>query len=121
MQADAILLQDLELVTRIGVTDEERAEGQRLTVSAKIWPTQGFRELGDKIEAAVDYADVARQIRELALARSDKLIETLAEAIAAHLLAAFPVARVEVELRKYILPEVNYVAVIIARERAAQS
>ena len=49
------------------------------------------------------------------------MIETLAEAIAAHLLAAFPLVRVRLELRKFILPEVKYVAVRLTRERSREA
>jgi dihydroneopterin aldolase len=57
-------------------------------------------------------------MKHLVAGRADKLIETLAAAIAAHLLAAFPIVRVRVELRKFILPDVKYVAVIVTRERS---
>ena len=42
-------------------------------------------------------------------------METLAEEIAADLLGSFPIRRVAVEVRKFILPETDYVAVRIDR------
>ena len=67
----------------------------------------------------IDYAAVAREVQTLVAGRIDKLLETLAEAIASHVLATFPIASVRVELRKFTLPEVKHVAVIITRARMA--
>ena len=44
------------------------------------------------------------------------LIETLAEEIAALLLKNYLLAAVEIELRKYILPDTEFVAVRLRRE-----
>ncbi len=117
--ADAIHIAELELRARIGVPDEERAEPQRLTVSLTLWPAMPFGELGDEIENAVDYAKVVHAIQALALRRVDRLLETLAEAMAQDLLATFPITRVRVELRKFVLADAQYAAVVISRERAS--
>lgn len=116
---DAIHIECLELAARIGVPDEERAQAQRLTVSITIWPAEGFSALQDQLANTVNYAAVCREVTCLVAGRTDKLIETLAGAIASHLLAAFPIARVQIELRKFILPDVKHVAVVLTRERAA--
>jgi len=44
------------------------------------------------------------------------LIETLAHEMAEHLLRNFQLARVELELRKFILPETRFVAARVTRE-----
>ena len=44
-----------------------------------------------------------------------KLIESLAQEIATRILAEFDVQSLQIELRKYILPDTNFVAVRIAR------
>lgn len=116
---DVIYLAELELRARIGVPDEERAEWQRLTVSLTLWPTNSFGNLRDEIENAVDYARVVQEVQTLAVSRVDRLLETLAEAMAQHLLATFSINRVRVELRKFVLVEAKYAAVILERERAA--
>ncbi len=114
-EGDAIVVEELELWARVGVPEEERTQAQRLTVSLTLWPAVGFEPLADRIDHAVDYAVVVAAVKELVAARTDKLIETLAEAITAKLLTAFPLARVKVELRKFIVPGVKYVAVLITR------
>ena len=115
--SDRILIEGLELSSHIGVPDEERASAQRLTANLRLEPLGGLRDLGDKIENTVDYFAVAGFVKTLGLARPRRLLETLAEEIAAELLAQFPLAAVEVELRKFILPDTQFVAVAIRRER----
>ena len=114
---DQIQVRELELMAHIGVPEEERATPQRLTVSIVMWPIASFQAMADRLEETVDYAAVCREVKDLVAARPHRLIETLAEAIATHLLTAFRVRRVRIELRKFILPDVKHVAVIIVRER----
>jgi dihydroneopterin aldolase len=58
-------------------------------------------------------------VKEFIRRHDYKLIETLAEETAAHLLAQFNLRKVEVEVRKFVLPGVNYVSVTAVREREA--
>jgi dihydroneopterin aldolase len=114
---DTIHLAQLELSARIGVPEAERAAPQRLTASLTLEPAGGLRDLADDLARTVDYFVVARQIQTLAASRPRRLLETLAEEIAGNLLEHFPLAAVEVELRKYILPDTEYVAVRLRRTR----
>lgn len=114
---DAIVIEALELSAHIGVPEAERAAPQRLTVSLRLEPREGFAELEDELARTVDYFAVCQAVQALAKARPRQLIETLAEEIAALVLARFAVATVEVELRKFILPETAFVAVRLRRAR----
>ena len=114
---DLIRIEKLELSSFIGVPDEERAEPQRLTANLTIEPRRDFIALRDAIENTVDYFAVCEAVKALSLARPRRLIETLAEEIAALVLDRFAVRAVEVELRKYILPDTAHVAVSLRRER----
>jgi len=115
---DRILIEGLELSSQIGVPDEERAAPQRLTVNLILEPIRDFTALEERIENAVDYFAVGEFVKSLTAARPRKLIETLAGEIASELLARFPLEAVEVELRKYILRDTQYVAAAIRRERS---
>ena len=114
---DRILIDSLVLTAFIGVPDEERAAAQRLTVNLVLEPIRDFTTLGDAIENTVDYFRVCEDVKALGLVRPRHLLETLAEDIAARLLARFALRAVEVELRKYVLPDTAFVAVKIARSR----
>ena len=114
---DRIEICELEVAARIGVPDEERAEPQRLTISITLWPRKTFHELHDQLANTIDYAAVCGDVKEFVSRTEHKLVETLAEALAAHLLATYPVARVRLEVRKFILPDVKHVSAIIERVR----
>jgi FolB domain-containing protein len=114
-----IHIHQLEVMTRIGVPDEERATAQRLTFNLTLWPSRPFGDLDDDIDRAVNYAAVCVEAKKFVETRSDRLIETLADVLAQHLLGVFALRRITIELRKYILPEVEFVSVQITRERAA--
>ena len=115
-----IQIAELELTARIGVPDEERERPQRLTISMTLWPRGNFEQLDDQLDRTVDYAAVCREVKEFVSGRTDKLIETLADAVAHRLLSVFELLRVRVEVRKFVLPNVKHVAVIVERERASR-
>ncbi|PZR76487.1 MAG: dihydroneopterin aldolase [Chthoniobacterales bacterium] len=117
---DQIHIEQLEVFTHIGVPEEERGAPQRLTFNITLWPNDEFGNLGDQITRTVDYAAVCQETKRFVQQRSDKLIETLADSVARHLLDVFPIERITIELRKFILPEVQYVSVTVTRERATK-
>jgi dihydroneopterin aldolase len=117
---DAIHIEQLEVFARIGVPDDERADPQRLTVSMTFWPTKQGRELGDDLSRTVDYAAVCAETATFVSARSDRLIETLADALANRLLGVFEIRRITLELRKFILPDVQFVSVTVTRDRVTK-
>lgn len=119
--ADEIHVSNLALNVHVGVSDEERARPQRLTVSLTLRPVRGFVALEDRIENTVNYSAVCAAVRALAATHPRRLIETLAADLAEAVLARFPVVSVDVELRKYILPDTDYVAVRLTRHRSPEA
>ena len=115
MTEDRIRIDGLRLETRVGVPDEEREQPQTVEVSLVIVPEKGFAGLDDRIERTIDYYEVTRALQQVAAKGERKLIETLAEDLAEAALAFDGVGRVTVELRKFILPETNFVSVFIRR------
>ena len=98
---DHIQIEQLEVFAGIGVPEDERASAQRLTFNLTLWPVRPMNDLNDEIGRAVNYADVCAEVRAFVGRRNDKLIETLADALAFHLLERFEIRRVRIELRKY--------------------
>ena len=117
---DVIRIEQLEVLAHIGVPDDERASAQKLTVNLALFPVRSLDDLNDEIGRAVNYAAVCDEVNKFVEQRRDKLIETLAHALASHLLEAFEIRRITVELRKYILPEVEFVSVTVTRERSEE-
>jgi dihydroneopterin aldolase len=110
-----IRIEHLEISARLGVTDEERSHPQRITLNLTIWPSVCFDKLQDEISRTVNYVELGRAAGELVQSRDWKLIETLASELASHLLGKFPVQAVEVEVRKFVLPNTQYVSVTVRR------
>ncbi|HEY3659810.1 MAG TPA: dihydroneopterin aldolase [Candidatus Udaeobacter sp.] len=113
--ADEIHIEQLDVFTRVGVPEEERAKPQRLTVSISLWPYQQTSDLADHIEGTVNYSAVAEETKNFLRDQSVKLIETLAERLANHLLKSFPIQKVTIELRKFVLQDAKYVSVTVTR------
>jgi FolB domain-containing protein len=112
---DQIHIEQLEVFTRVGVPEEERAKPQRLTVSISFWPYQQTRDLSDNIEGTVNYSAVAEETKNFLHDQSIKLIETLAEVLASHLLKSFPIQKITIELRKFALEDAKYVSITVTR------
>lgn len=108
---DEITIRGLEVMSHVGVPDEERAHPQRLLVDVTFTPRISFESVGDDIRSTVDYYAASQRIVSLAAERPRRLIETLAADIAACVLNEFPAESVDVEVRKFILPNTEYVAV----------
>ncbi|MEQ1851676.1 MAG: dihydroneopterin aldolase [Chthoniobacteraceae bacterium] len=116
-KADQILISNLELRTCIGATETERSQPQRILASITLEPMTGFAGINDRLDRTVDYDTAAQAVKALASTGRRVLVETLAEEIAALLMRRFRLAAVEVELRKFILPDTEFVGVRIRRER----
>ena len=117
---DSIRIEQIEVFGHIGVPDDERAASQRLVFNITFWPAHNGPGLADDIARTVDYAAVCAETKNFAQGRSDRLIETLADALESHLLEAFEIQRITIELRKFILPDVEFVSVTVTRDRASR-
>lgn len=112
-----ILIRGLRVQVFIGVPDAERAVPQELIVDVTIDPMVRFGDLHDDISRTVDYAAAAARVSDVARERPRRLIETLADEIARMLLEEFPARSALVEIRKFVLPETDYVSVRCRIER----
>ncbi len=114
---DHLLIEGLEIACRVGTTAEERAFPQVLNLTFRIFLPLRRAGEADDLKATVDYAFLVRKVQSELARREFQLVESVAENIADLILAERRVERVEVEVRKKILPGVKWVGVVIARER----
>jgi dihydroneopterin aldolase len=103
---DKIQISGLDCIVAIGVTPEERARKQRLVLDIEFEIDARPAAVSDSIRDAIDYGTVAIAVSEVCQSRSFHLIETVAELVAARVLADFPTPHVRVRVRK-IAPVVN--------------
>lgn len=117
MDSERIIeISGLEVSARVGVPEEERSTPQRLLLDLRFASVDQPCDLGDDITRTVDYHAVSLRVVALARERPRKLIETLADEIAAALLSEFRLRWIEITVRKFILPRTEWVAVSVRRE-----
>lgn len=112
-----ITIVDLEIFCSIGVTDEERAQPQRLLVSIDMEFDFNSAVMSDRIEKTIDYFEVAQQVLQFGNGRSWKLLEKLTANIADFIMARFKPQEVTVEIKKFPIPQAKHVSVTVTRTR----
>jgi FolB domain-containing protein len=97
--ADSLRL-DIDLQTRIGVTEKERKSMQKVQVSLSMETDAAAVAKNDDLTQGINYAMLVDDLHALA-ASERNTIERLAEDIAAMVLEKYRTKRVEVIVRKY--------------------
>ncbi len=121
MSRDRILLQGLRFYGYHGVNPEETRLGQRFVVDLELGVDTRAAGQSDDLTRTVNYGAVYDDVRAVVEGRPYKLIEAVAEAVAARVLERYPVRDVLVRVRKPEAPipaQMDWVAVEIYRERA---
>ena len=108
-----IHVEQLKVLGRVGVTGKERSKRQRLVLNITAWPARDLRDVKDSLSRTVDYAALCREAKTFVARQSPKLLETLVEILAAHLLRKFPIEKIRLEARKFVLKDAAYVSVAI--------
>lgn len=106
-----IEIKGLSVMAFVGVPDEERAEEQRLCLDVKFMALLQPESLCEDLTKTVDYAAVSQRVIELVKIKPRKLIETLADEVAKTLLIEFSLCSIEVTVRKFIIPNSEWVSV----------
>lgn len=114
MPIDILTITDLELWTNIGVSEGERAAEQRLLVTIEMSFDAKLAAKSDDVKLAVNYFDVANDLRELAM-KERKIIECLAEDAAQMILKNYKTSAVTVTVKKFALPSATNVQIQITR------
>jgi dihydroneopterin aldolase len=115
---DRIVIRDLRIRCVVGVLPRERTTPQDLLVSLEVGADLAPAARSGSLEHTLDYAELARQTRELVVAGRFRLLETMAEDLAACALADRRAASVRVTVRKpAAIAGARDAGVEIARER----
>ncbi len=110
-----IHIEQLKLLAHIGVSRAERAKRQRLVLNLTVWPARDLRDVKDVVSRTVDYALLCQETKTFCAQESPKLLETLAQDLTAHLLRKFRIQKIRLEVRKFVLKDAAYAAVILTR------
>ena len=115
---DAIVFRDLRIEAHIGIHRRERHVTQTVQIDLDIGVPGTAVFASDKVADTVDYEQAANAIRTLAASQHFRLVETLADRIAALLIKDFGAPWVKVTAAKIgILPNAKFVGVTIERRR----
>ncbi|MBE3588465.1 MAG: dihydroneopterin aldolase [Thermoanaerobacteraceae bacterium] len=117
---DRIILKDMEFYGYHGVLPEEQRLGQPFVVDVELFLDLAPAGRADDPERTVDYARVFRVVEEVVAGPPCRLIEAVAERVAAAVLKEFPVAEVLVRVKKPAAPvpgHFEYMAVEVRRRR----
>jgi dihydroneopterin aldolase len=117
--ADRILISGLHTEAHIGVSEAERAQPMMLRLDVELGLSLRQAGQSDRLADTVDYAAVAEQLRAWCAASRCRLLEALAETLAARLLAAFPVSWVRLTLCKEAILDGATAGIVIVRGAAA--
>jgi len=112
-----ISIVDLEVFYRVGVPDAERAQPQRLLLTIELESDFSAAANSDSIVDTIDYYAVTQKLLKFGEGREWTLIEKLAADIADSILAEFKPPAVTVEVKKFIIPQAQHVAVSLTRSR----
>lgn len=115
---DLIVIKDLEVWCHVGVTNEERAQRQKVHVTLEMTRDLSMAARTDQIVHTIDYQKVCEKVKQLVLEKSWRLIEAMAGDIIQSIHSNYRLGAVSVEIRKFILPDTAYVAVHLTRDRA---
>lgn len=106
----SIVIEDIRLRGRCGVTAEERLVGQLLAVDVRLEPAACPGTITDDLDGTVDYGHVVRLVRGIVEGGEYKLLERLATVIADALWGEFELAALSVAVAKTAPPVVIPVA-----------
>jgi 7,8-dihydroneopterin aldolase/epimerase/oxygenase len=99
--ADVIELRGLRIAGIVGVLPHEQAQAQPLELDLDVTLDLGSAGASDALEDTVDYGELCDRAERVVSTTSFRLLEALAESIAAALLDADPrIASVTVAVRK---------------------
>jgi dihydroneopterin aldolase len=105
-----ITIADLEVYYCVGVSDEERAQPQRLLLTVELFFDFSGAAAGDRLIRTIDYFVVSQHLLNFGEGRSWKLIEKVAVNVADLVLAEFKPQGVSVEVKKFAVAQARYVS-----------
>jgi len=117
MHGGKISIVDLEVFYRVGVPDAERARPQRLLLTVEMESDFSAAAKTDSLAATIDYFAVSQRLLKFGEGREWKLIEKLAADIADMILSEFKSQSVNVEVKKFVIPQARHIAVSLTRAR----
>ena len=119
--ADKLVIRKLAATCRLGVFEWEQTSPQDVWIDLTLEIDAASAARHDDVKDAVDYGRLVTAVKQLVEGKSFRLMETMAEEIAALVLKEFPTPAVEVKITKRALPGIESAAVEITRGSSRKS
>ena len=113
--ADKVIIKDLATECRIGVFEWEQKTPQQVWIDVELAIDAAKVAASDDLKDVVDYGRLVTRLKQHAQQKPFKLLETLAEELAALILKEFAAPQVTLCVKKRALPGVDYTAVELSR------
>lgn len=117
---DKIIIQEARLQARVGISEAERSQPQEIVLDIEAFRDLRPAGLSDDYKDTVCYAAMLATASRVVTAQPYRLIEAIAENVAAAMLEEFEIDRVLVRVRKpgaLAKQNARYAAVEIVREK----
>ena len=115
--ADKLIINNLAVGCRIGVFEWEQNAAQTILIDLELAIDASRAARRDDVKATIDYGALVTAVRQLVQSKSYRLLETLAEEVAAFILNRFKTPSVLVRIKKRALPGIDYAAVELTRKK----
>jgi len=106
-----IRIVDLEVYYRVGVTEQERGQPQRLLLTIELTCDLAAAAATDDLKQTIDYASLAQALIRYGEGRSWNLLEKLASNLVDMVLEEYQPKAVRIEVKKFVVPQARYVSV----------
>lgn len=117
MTLDRLTLKGILCRCRIGVTEEERRDPQKIELDIDLWADLEEAGRTGNLARTIDYRQVCDEARGLLESGSYHLVEAAAKDVVDRMLSRFQVHKACVRVRKFVLQKVDYVEVEMERGR----
>lgn len=98
---DRILLEGIEVPAALGVSKAERDMRRPVLIDLELGFALERAGRSDRLAHTLDYGQIYRTVEEVAGTREHRLVEALAERVAAALLSSYPIESCTVSVRKF--------------------
>ncbi len=113
--ADTLRINSLVAECRIGVSEWEQANPQKVWLDLELEIDAAKAAAHDDVKDAIDYGELVTSVKSLVQDRSYRLLETMAEDVASLVLKQFRTPSVLVRAKKRALPGIESAEVEVVR------
>ena len=115
--SDKVYVKNLVLPCRVGVTEEERKQNQKIIIGIEMACSLAEAGASDDLQKTVDYWEIKEQVTQFVKQTELKLLEPIAEHIAAIALKNPNIIQVTVDIKKEKYAQQPVMGIQITRDR----